>query len=485
MKKRRMPKKINKKVTRFNRRLNVNIGMIIFMFIFVYIVAILFLHTSNKEIKSYEVQEGRLYANKEYNGFIIRDEEIIPAEYTGNITYYVREKKKVPVGSTIYAIDETGKMTEFLSLHMNNENALSTEELSGLKQRLSSFSTSFSNMNFDTAYETKYVFETVMLDFVNQAMLDGLDEALSQEGIVFRQINAAKSGIIMFSYDNMENITVENITSDVFNKDNYNKSIMHSGNLIQSGTPAYKIINSENWNVIFQVTEEDVNEYQSLSHLTVTFSDTNLEVNTPFSIFTGADGKQYVKLELSKYMIQFAGDRYVNLRISRRVANGLKIPLSSVATKLFHSVPAKFLIQNEGTGGYEIWKKVYTETGEESIEKIPVTIYYRESSGNLDTENFSEEEILMDDICYISSERIPTGTIALARDSGEEYIIAATALLQGAYNINKGYTIFKQIEILDQNDEYCIIAKNTAFGLTVYDRIVLDSTVVAENELLH
>ena len=55
----------------------------------------------------------------------------------------------------------------------------------------------------------------------------------------------------------------------------------------------------------------------------------------------------------------------------------------------------------------------------------------------------------------------------------------------GVYNINKGYADFRRIRILYQNDEYSIVESNTAYGLNVYDFIVLDTSTVDENELIY
>ena len=53
------------------------------------------------------------------------------------------------------------------------------------------------------------------------------------------------------------------------------------------------------------------------------------------------------------------------------------------------------------------------------------------------------------------------------------------------YNINRGYTVFRRIEIIDQNEEYCIVKTGTAYGLSLYDNIVLDSSTVSEDEILY
>ena len=56
--------------------------------------------------------------------------------------------------------------------------------------------------------------------------------------------------------------------------------------------------------------------------------------------------------------------------------------------------------------------------------------------------------------------------------------VSRSGKLTGVYNMNKGYADFKQITKLDENDEYAIVSSNTKYGLTVYDRIVLDASSV-------
>ena len=53
-----------------------------------------------------------------------------------------------------------------------------------------------------------------------------------------------------------------------------------------------------------------------------------------------------------------------------------------------------------------------------------------------------------------------------------------TQTVQGVYNINRGYAVFRRIEILSSNDEYYTIKKGTDYGLSVYDHIVLDANAV-------
>ena len=70
-------------------------------------------------------------------------------------------------------------------------------------------------------------------------------------------------------------------------------------------------------------------------------------------------------------------------------------------------------------------------------------------------------------------------------ESADRYQLGTTASLKGVYNINKGYAIFKQIEIMTSNDEYCTVKKNMDYGLSVYDHIVLDADTVEEGKLIY
>ena len=77
------------------------------------------------------------------------------------------------------------------------------------------------------------------------------------------------------------------------------------------------------------------------------------------------------------------------------------------------------------------------------------------------------------------------GDYVVKPQSTERFQIGQTASLQGVYNINRGYAVFKQIEILDSNDEYYTVKQGTSYGLSVYDHIVLDASMVQEGQILY
>ena len=89
-----------------------------------------------------------------------------------------------------------------------------------------------------------------------------------------------------------------------------------------------------------------------------------------------------------------------------------------------------------------------------------------------------------DEYYYIDNEFISEGDIILKPNSQSTYQIGLDKdSLIGVYNINKGYAVFKQINIIYENEQYAIIETKTTYGIALYDHIALDASSVKENQL--
>ena len=165
-------------------------------------------------------------------------------------------------------------------------------------------------------------------------------------------------------------------------------------------------------------------------------------------------------------MISFCTDRYIDIELVTKDEQGLKVPNSAIAEKEFFLVPKEYVTKgNSSENG--VLKETYTENGEASTEFIATSIYFE-----------------TEDDYYIDNSVLELGNNLVRPDSTDKYTISRSATLIGVYNINKGYADFKEIQILSQNDEYAIIKSNTAYGLSAFDRIVLDAETVTGNEFL-
>ena len=91
-----------------------------------------------------------------------------------------------------------------------------------------------------------------------------------------------------------------------------------------------------------------------------------------------------------------------------------------------------------------------------------------------------------DEEFYYVDEGVQRGDKILKPNSNEYYVVGADmGTLQGVYNVNKGYAVFKQIEILYQNNDYSIIKTGTSYGISMYDHIVLQGDEVEENTIIN
>lgn len=124
----------------------------------------------------------------------------------------------------------------------------------------------------------------------------------------------------------METLTPNQMTADMFDKSFYKKSSVRSGQLVETGAPAYKIITSEDWSIVFPMSEQELTTYNGKTSLAVKFNGRDLETSGAFSTVTGGDGKTYGKLDFSKYMEQFVSDRYVDFEIVTDEVPGTQDP---------------------------------------------------------------------------------------------------------------------------------------------------------------
>ena len=65
---------------------------------------------------------------------------------------------------------------------------------------------------------------------------------------------------------------------------------------------------------------------------------------------------------------------------------------------------------------------------------------------------------------FVSKQDLEDGSVLVKPESSDTFVVGKTKNLQGVYNINKGYAVFKQIEIIKSNDEYYSIKKGTNYG---------------------
>lgn len=459
----------NNKVVKYRKPLNINIGMIIFASIFVYIIICIFGYFTAKHIVPYEVMEGSLSANNVFKGIAVRDEKIVTATNAGYINYYAREGERVGVGNLVYTLDESGKLADYLNAENSGENTLTAEDLTELKTEILGFVNRFDKENFSEVYDFKYGVKGTVLKLANANILENIDK-INSAGIseLVSFCNAPDTGIVIYSTDGYEDLSLEKFQKELFDTKNYEKKQLISNDLIAVGEPVYKLSTNEDWSIVIQTSKEKADELTELEYVKVKFLKNQDTAWGQVASFTNPEGDTFVSLTFTNSMVTFCTDRFIDIELITEEERGLKIPNSAIVEKEFFIVPKDYVIQGGNTDSYGVMREAFDENGKATTEFIETTIY-----------NATDTEYYLDD------SQLRIGDYILKPGSTGKESVSKRGSLIGVYNVNKGYADFKQINILYQNDEYSIVKSNTQYGLNVYDYIVLDADSVEENEIIN
>lgn len=458
----------NKKVVKYHKPFNLNIGVIIFVIIFIYLVYNVFSYVTATHISPYEVEQGTMAANHIYRGLILREEQVYYADYTGVLNLYVKEGSKVSYNNLVYSIDENGSISDLIDSTGQDVSALDADVLNEIEENIYDFQSTYDAQNFYNVYSFKENIDSSLNEALNLNALSQLgDYTAGAAGSAFHTAAADTHGVVVYYTDGYESITPDNFTADMFHEASYTRASNQNGSNIQAGSAAYKLITSEYWNIVLPVPQAVAAELSDDDTLKLRFVKDNKTAYATYTL-TNRDGQDYVILTLKNSMIRYAKDRYIEVELLLNEGTGLKIPNSAITEKKFFTVPKEYFMRGGDSQNEGILVERTDKDGKKYTEFIAPTIYY-------ETEEYY----------YIDNEEVSAKDSILKPDSSASYKVGEkTATLQGVYNINKGYAVFKQIDILYQNEEYSIVRKGTDYGIALYDHIALDGSKIKENDLI-
>lgn len=275
---------------------------------------------------------------------------------------------------------------------------------------------------------------------------------------------AESDGIISYSVDGFENTKAEDITPDMLNKENYNKKEQKNNTEIKSGDSVYKLIKDDDWTLVIALSKQSVKDLTDASSVQVRFPKDNETMTAAFSM-KKVKGTWLGYLAFDNSMVRYAQDRFVDVELIMADHTGLKIPKSAVTKKNFYVISEDYLTQ----GGNSNSTGVLIDTGKENAQFQSVDIYYRDTStGSV----------------YIDPDDFEENTTLRKPDSSDTCQLNKTWKLKGVYNINRGYAVFRQVQILCESDEYYIVQSGDDYGLSNYDHIALTGKDVHEGDVI-
>ena len=451
--------KKSQKITRlpsFLRLPVINVGMLVFGSILVYMIIGIFFVMTEKYVPTYEVTAGAISGNYRYTALALKNETVFRAGYTGYVTYYARSGSRAGSGMTICTIDEYGSGTpDYGSVD------LSQEDMKQLHQSISGFSLNFSGNTFQNVYNFKSDIQSLLV----QARQDS-DVQVS--GLV-NLVNTPSSGFVVYSMDGMEGMTEEQITKDVFNTNNYRVTNLRTDGKIRSGDILYKLITGEDWFLYFPLSSDLATRLQERTSVRFRFLKDNTTFSAGFTMME-LNGTTYGRISLKNSLVRYVNDRYLEIELLMSSKSGLKVPASAITEKVFYCIPKDYVITNpDDSNEVTLLRERPGKNGQSSVTYLTTHVYSRTSDGYLvETNLFADGD-------YVQM----AGTTKRHKVTSEDLVT-----LQGVYNVNKGYAQFRQVTVIDQNEEFCIVEPFSTYGLAAHDYIVLDADTVTSDQII-
>ncbi len=451
-------KKPANKITRYRRYSFFNIGTLLFGTIFIYMVISVFMYATETHVTAYEVKKGTITGNYRYHALALHEELVVNAPQSGSLRYLVREGVKTSAGGAVCAITEEST-AEAASI---NDFTMDTEDAKRMLNTMSGFTINYSGSAFQKTYDLKSGIEGIISEIIEE----NSDSYVGSRN----QVCAPESGFAVYSIDQFETITEADLTSSIFNQSSYSAEDLRGRKSVKAGEPVFKLITSESWALYFPLDNKLMTELADTQKLRFRFLKDNVTFSAPFSIVSNGE-EAYGKITMDSSIVRYASDRFLEIELVMNKKSGLKIPTSSIVERSFYRVPEEYVIENTDTN-QEVALKIehFGEDGSSKISYLTANVYDYEDGDYLIDQQLLEDSdyILMDN----SSKKMQLQEKDLK-------------VLHGVYNINKGYAVFREITVIDENEEYCIVESNNIYGLAAYDYIVLNASEVTEDQIVY
>lgn len=447
------------KVAQFSRRRFPVVGLIMFGIVFLYVLFRLVEYANKEELEIYEISDSGTAKFAEKKAFVLREESLIYSQKDGYVRYYIPENGKTSKNGKLCSITES---TDIYSLYSDSIGGICMEgkDLRSIKDDILSFRTEFNDCEYQTAGSMNEKIRNTVNLCMDEKLSASMNNLIDLTGtdIEFTYTYAPESGIVSFYTDEFSGITKENITNSVFENNEQTLTNRRTTEKVSVGSALMRLVTSDEWQLAVPLTNDEFAELSGNEKLSITVLKDGRELNGHAS-FMKASGTNYVVIELSEHMISYINDRMLDISIKTAENNGLRVPKTSITSKGFYKIPAEYIRTDESGKNILRIVKFDEKDGSRKIEELHTDVFYK------DTE-----------YALIDREYVESGTNIVVNVNDDPYIISTVEIVEGAYQVNKGYCVFVRTEKVASTDEYFIIDPETKNGLRLYDHIALNAS---------
>lgn len=444
-------------------------GTFLFTLVFIYILIRVIAYVNDTNPIIFTVEQSTYDTDFTATGLAIRNETIISASATGSPCYYIRDGEKVSKGASIYAIDSSGSMQAVMeNLQDNPDSLLTSADYSNLTDQIKMFKTGFSTSKFGDVYNFKTSIDNKLLELYEELALENVNNSASSFSLAAEK--APFSGIVTYYQDGLESIDSKNLSADMFDKTVYSKQSLKTEKQITSGSPVCKLVNDEEWKIAISLNKEEYNKVTKNEYASFTINDSSKKIRTTYEKIE-KDDNYYIVVSFNKYIAQYVSERYLDINFIFSESSGLKIPQSAIITKDVYMIPVDYLTGGSGDSDVTHFNQVtQNSNGKTTVKQITPIIY------------FSDKRF-----CYVEPADIDSNAILQKNNSTETFSVATAAkyTMDGVLCVSRGTAEFRRIEVIVSGDDYSIVKPDLSYGISRYDRILLDGTSMKEGDLVY
>ena len=467
-------------VIRIPKRGPVTFVSVVFVLVLVYFAVQGILVLNQTSVSAYSVgMPDSDNVTGSYTAVILRNEDVYTTGTGGSVNYFATEESRMNVKTLICTVDKKGDLAERLS-RAESLITLSGESREQIRMAIKDAIDIYDPESFKSSGDGATKVRSALFSaYVNDGK-ELVTEMLSDADTT--ALYASESGFLLLYEDGYESKTPETLTAEDFSTASASRVERTSAERIEKGEFVYKIIPDNRFKLCILLSEDEADRLSKRSNLSVRINK-NTTLRAPFSVVKSADGNSIGVLDFAKYGGNYLNDRFLEVEILDESVYGYKIPESAIVKKSFFVVGKEFVT----SGGGSNKKGVLVKDGQNTYFEA-ATVYEKQSP---DEVSF----ILGEDYAYIYSDRLSAGMTIVGTSQAEneafekrtEMVLGVMTSVEGVYQINNGYCVFKPIVRLQSSIEtsYVMIAADARYGISPYDRIVLNGADVSENEIIY
>lgn len=461
-----------RKMIKFRTRREVNIGLVVVFGILVLLIINIYRYFTSPHLSLYEVQAGSAGSEVSAVAMILRPETVYRTKQAGYLNYYYREGARIKKNADVYSLNDSSELQDILNLN-DEKSTLATNDLLRLKGSLRKFYSDYSDDAFYECYDLREAFLSDYLRYRDISILDTLTNQTASEQS-FLTIQSPESGVISYYSDFYDGYTKEMLTGEEFSEENRTvPEYQKSTGISAIDSFAYKLIPNETWQLVIQVPDGKMEQIKK-NGTTVSFQIVgDAVVYEKEYEELRLLGNSFLIVEMDRYGVDYLSERFLEVSLLLSAKEGLKVPETAILTKEVYQIPERFIMQGGGEEG-----------------KIGVSVEYYDSEAREIRPDFQSITPLFyeNGYYYVAEEDLDSDQYINSAEPTSEperaMLYSFLTSLEGVYNMNKGYAVFRRIERITDVEDYVLVRAGLAGGVSLYDHIVLDASVVTKDVIL-